>query len=256
MENYWLNLQLTDLNPLFFGRQQCVPSWSYGPAVRTHTVIHYVSRGGGYLYKEENTYHIQAGQAFIIFPGEQVTYTADASDPWYYQWIAFDGKLSDRFRELPDVIPNFPVEIMDELFDIFDHGASEYYAASILFRLYAHFFQKEEKGNRHVLRAQEIIRARFMQPLKIEDIAKKLHLDRRYLSWLFKKETGESIQDFLISARMEEAKKLLLKDLSVESTARYCGYESACNFSRMFKRRFGLSPQEWKKKKFRKLKQK
>jgi len=81
--------------------------------------------------------------------------------------------------------------LLNELFEILDNGASEYLAASVLFRLYAHFFKQEGSGNRHVLRAQEIIRSRFMQPIKIEDIAHKLHLDRRYLSWLFKKETGE-----------------------------------------------------------------
>jgi len=55
------------------------------------------------------------------------------------------------------------------------------------------------------------------------------------------------MQDFLISERMKEAKKLLMKGYSVETVAFRCGYGSACNFSRMFKRNFGMSPLAWKK---------
>ena len=250
MENFWLNLRLTDLNPLFFGRQNCIPGWSYGPCIRKHTIIHYVMEGFGYVYKKEKTYRVEAGQAFLIFPGEIVTYTADIEHPWHYQWIAFDGQRSDQFRELPDVLPSFPRELLDELFDIPEKGASEYLAASILFRLYATLLNRKKEGNRYVQQAQDMIHAMYMQPLRIESIAAQLHIDRRYLSQLFKQQTGQSVQDFLISVRMTEAKKLLLKDCSVESAAFFCGYESACNFSRMFKRRFGISPQLWKKQNF------
>ncbi len=183
----------------------------------------------------------------MILPGEIVTYTADDTHPWHYQWIAFDGTLSRKFNELPCVLPNFPGELMAEVCKLSTKGMSEYRAAALLFRLYAELFEKSKRNHHYVRRVQDHIRALYMKPLFVEDIAAEMNLDRRYLSRIFKEKTGQTIQDFLIAVRMEEARKLLLNGNSVEQTAALCGYEDVCNFSKMFKRRLGESPLAWKK---------
>ena len=86
------------------------------------------------------------------------------------------------------------------------------------------------------------VNALYMQKIRVEDIAEKMNLDRRYLSRIFKAKVGKSIQEYIISVRMEEAKKLLEKGYSVVETALLCGYDDACNFSKIFKRECGISP--------------
>ena len=83
----------------------------------------------------------------------------------------------------------------------------------------------------------------------MEEISEKMNLDRRYLSRLFKEKTGQTIQEYLISVRMEAAKKQLARGASVAEAAQLCGYDDACNFSKMFKRLFGISPGKWKSEK-------
>lgn len=246
-ETVFLNLHLQDLNPLFYGRHTCPSGHAFGPAIRKYTLIHYVTKGKGRVYKGERVYDVTAGQAFLILPGEIVTYVADLQNPWQYQWVAFDGVLSERFAELPTVLADFPGEIMREICELSDRDMPEYLAASLLFRLYAELFEHKKRGPHYVRRVQDLIRALYMQPLSVEDIAAQVNLDRRYLSRIFKEKTGQTVQDYLISVRMEEAKKLLLDGVSVEKTAFLCGYEDTCNFSKMFKRRFGVSPLIWKK---------
>ena len=240
-----LNRQFQDLNPLFFGFEYCQNGYKYGPAIRKYTLIHYVVSGKGVFFKHGKKYTVQAGEAFLILPEEVTTYIADDKDPWYYQWIAFNGSLSKKFGELPPVF-SFPSWVMPEILAQEEQPLREYHVASVLFRMYALLFEGKNARNHYVRRVQDHIRALYMQPLRIEAIAEKLNLDRRYLSRLFKQRTGQTVQEYLISVRMEEAKQCLRNGFSVEESAHLCGYEDASNFSKMFKRRFGISPLQWK----------
>ena len=240
-----LNRQFQDLNPLFFGYEICKKGYKYGPAIRKYTLIHYVVEGKGTFQKYGKKYTVNAGQAFLILPEEITTYVADEQEPWHYQWIAFDGALSKKFEELPPVF-SFPSWVMSEILEQEDQPLREYHIASVLFRMYALLFDGKNARNHYVRRVRDHIRALYMQPLRVERIAEELNLDRRYLSRLFKQKTGQTIQEYLISVRMEEAKQCLSNGFSVEESAHLCGYDDASNFSKMFKRYYGISPQYWK----------
>ena len=239
------NMHFADLNPLFVGWENCKAGKSFGPTVRKHTLIHYVLQGEGRVYKGGETYPVRAGEAFLIHPGEVVTYVADQQNPWHYQWVGFDGALSERLRELPTVI-RFPSGLMQEILDSAQKDMPEYRIASLLFRMYAELNEGKRVRHHYVRQVQDHIRTLYMQPLRVEMIAEQMNLDRRYLSRLFKARTGQTIQEYLISVRMEEAQKRLDEGFSVEETARLCGYDDPSNFSKMFKRRLGISPLYWK----------
>ena len=241
------NRRLGDLNPLFVGEEACRAGYTFGPAIRKYTLLHYVERGKGMLYKDGRAYPVRAGEMFVILPGEVTIYTADEQDPWAYRWIAFDGALSSEFQKLPPVMP-----ILDSLFprvsDAENSGQGcEYLICGMLFGMLAELSAGEKRRNQYVRQVRNYIKNLYMQEVRVEEIAEGLNLDRRYLSRLFKKETGQSIQEYLIHMRMDEAKKLLEEGRSVAESAALCGYPDACNFSKMFKRVHGISPAYWKK---------
>jgi len=211
--------KLNDLNPLIVGEEVCNSGHSFGPAVRKYTLIHYVLHGKGTFYARGGVHQVSAGQAFVILPGEVTTYTADIEDPWYYRWIGFDGALAGRFEELPPVI-NVPKMFFDRIMRLAVRSeTAEYLLAGELFSLYAYLFTDNHRGNSHVHRVENYIRSNYMYPIYVEEIAKTLNLDRRYLSRIFKEQMGLSIQDFLIRVRMEEAESLLLKGYKVKEVA-------------------------------------
>ena len=216
-----LNRHFLDLNPLFYGYEDCNPGHSFGPAIRRHTLIHYVTQGTGTVHKEGKSYRVNAGEAFIILPDEVVTYTADLQKPWHYQWVGFDGEMSKKFAELPTVI-SFSSGIINEMLALQDSPTREYLAAGLLFRMYAEIFYNNEKkvNNHYVRRVKDHINTLYMHPLRVEEIAQKMNLDRRYLSRFFKERTGMTIQEYLISVRMEEARQRLEKELSHPSADR------------------------------------
>lgn len=240
-EQLMTNRHLLDLNPILSVSRKCAPGHSFGPRIRRYTLMHYVISGKGVFYARGQEFPVRGGQVFLILPGEVTTYTADAEDPWHYCWVGFDGSLSRRFAELPAV---FSVE--EKLFlDIFpEDGASnpEYQVAAGLLRLYGELFSGPDRGNRHVQRVENYIRTAYMQSITVAGIARELNLDRRYLTRLFKEKTGQSVQEYLIRVRMEEADRCLAQGYSVSDAARLCGYEDVPNFSRMYKKHYGISP--------------
>lgn len=238
----WLitNRHLGDLNPVVLGEEDCAPGHSFGPAMREYTLIHYVVRGKGVFYARGGAWPVGEGQAFVIRPGEVTTYTADEHDPWHYRWVGFDGALSEAFRQLDPVI-SLPGWVLDDLLRAGDKG-SEYLLSAELLRLYAHLFDHRTGGSPHVQRVEDYIRANFMRPIRVEDIAARLSLDRRYLSRIFKAHTGLSIKEYLIRQRLEQAGRCLRQGSSVKEAAALCGYEDTANFSKRFKQHFGVPP--------------
>lgn len=244
---FFENKNFTELNPLFVGRERCIPSKQFGPAIRPYTLIHYIVKGKGTVIKSDGVFSVTQGNAFLIHPGEVVTYIADKNDPWYYYWVAFDGKLAERFTMLDHVI-SFPEKIMEELFECVTKDMGEYRAAALLFELYVELFAEKKVQRDYVRQVKDYVRALYMQDITVEQIAYSLNLDRRYLSRIFKEKTGYTIQEYIIKFRMDAAQKYLIQGFSVEEAAILSGYADPCNFSKMFKRRYGVSPVGWKKK--------
>ena len=241
------NLHFRDLNPRNAGEEACASGKKFGPYVRTYTLIHYVISGSGTLYAQGSQYPVHAGEAFLILPDEITTYTADIQDPWHYQWIGFDGALSEEFAKLPRIF-----KINSDIFPKIIRSAAlsagaEYQVTAMLFRLYAELFATGSGSNQHVRKVESFIDANYMQPITVELIANRMNLDRRYLTRLFKEKTGQTIQEYLISVRLKEACEYLLQGFDVHETASLCGYEDTSNFSRMFKKHYGLSPAYWKR---------
>ncbi len=65
----WIvNEHLPGLNPVQFGSERCAPSHAFGPAVRTHWLLHYVISGQGRFTREGETHPVHAGNIFVIPP--------------------------------------------------------------------------------------------------------------------------------------------------------------------------------------------
>lgn len=84
--------------------------------------------------------------------------------------------------------------------------------------------------------------------LKLQDIAGAVHLSPNYLSYVFKKEVGMNMWDYVTQCRMTEGKRLLLStDKRRYEIADEIGYETPEHFSKIFKRYYGIPLSEFKK---------
>lgn len=87
----------------------------------------------------------------------------------------------------------------------------------------------------------------YAEPLTRETLARLFHYSVPYLSKHFRRETGVSIIDYLISIRMNKAGALLQQtDLSLKDIAASVGYSDVSYFIRMFKKYSGVTPKQFK----------
>lgn len=244
------NRKFEDINPLFCGTEACEPSHKYGPAVRRYYLLHYVLSGEGVFEGQDGVWRVSAGEFFLIRPGEITTYTADEHEPWQYVWIAFDGRCAALLDDASPV-GRLPRAIFSELHDAlvqnfaeFGNGR-EFYLASLLHRIFAELHSARPSSPHYASRAKSYISAMYMQDISVESVADTLSLNRRYLSRLFRERYGVTMQEYIVSVRLEAAAKLLSDGYSVGESARLCGYRDQFNFSKMFRRRYGVSPKEY-----------
>jgi len=93
------------------------------------------------------------------------------------------------------------------------------------------------------------IQHHLSEPITAEDIAKELYLSRPYLSRKFIEETGESLTDFILKEKTEEAKRLLrYSDKTLTAISNYLGFSSQSHFSRVFKKYASCTPGEYREK--------
>ena len=91
------------------------------------------------------------------------------------------------------------------------------------------------------------IRHHLSESISTERMADELYMSRPYLSARFKKETGETLTDFILREKTEEAKRLLRwSDRSASAVAAYLGFSSHSHFIRVFKKYAGVTPNEWR----------
>ncbi len=93
------------------------------------------------------------------------------------------------------------------------------------------------------------IDASITSDLSLKRFANELFLNTSYLSSLFKKETGQTLTEYVNKNRVAYAKRLLKSTtLSIQGVATAVGIPDIHYFTRLFKKETGLSPREYRKK--------
>ena len=78
--------------------------------------------------------------------------------------------------------------------------------------------------------------------LKIESIAKELHISRDYLSQVFKKETGMPLHQYILEQKLEESKKMLSSGMSINQVSYTLSFSSESHFIQTFKKKYAVTP--------------
>lgn len=108
--------------------------------------------------------------------------------------------------------------------------------------------KKEEPGTLY-LKMEQYIEENFKTKISLDDIATALHASGSYLSRLYKSKTGKNLFDVILDKRIEAAKEYLVQtDMRTYEISEAVGIEDSGYFSKMFKKKTGMSPKEFRKK--------
>lgn len=104
-----------------------------------------------------------------------------------------------------------------------------------------------------VEKALEMIEARMQEPPTLGELASCSGLSSTYFSEVFKAVTGMRFQDYLMEIRLNKAKDLLKNiNLRIKNIAHESGFKDPNHFCRIFKKKTGLNPTNWRLRNLRK----
>ncbi len=98
-----------------------------------------------------------------------------------------------------------------------------------------------------IRQAFRYLAASYAEDISLQQVADHVHLNKTYLSELFKKETGISFNDYLTDVRIGKAKELIRAgEARMGALAELVGYPNASYFTKVFKKATGMTPLEYK----------
>ncbi len=110
--------------------------------------------------------------------------------------------------------------------------------------------KEEDSGkipNLFVQKAADYIKLNYSEKISIKEIADQLYLSPNYLSELFKKHTGKTFSEYLTEYRLEKACQLLdHAEYRVGDVSGMVGIHDGRYFSNMFKKKYGMTPTEYR----------
>lgn len=239
-----------NITPLDCGYEACVPEHAYGPAVRHYFLLHYVFDGEGTFQKNGVIHNVYAGDLFVICPEDLAVYRADGEDPWKYCWISFRAEETPTFLMEPVIrqpqVRQVFEQIREQVEGVPEDGKIFALLYEMLWRLSLDAPLKQDRQNNYALYAKTYLETAYMRQISIQEIADTLHIDRRYLTALFRETYGKPPQTYLMQLRLEQAKQFLNRGYGVWEAASMAGFSDLSNFSRQYKAYYGISPSRQK----------
>lgn len=114
--------------------------------------------------------------------------------------------------------------------------------------------EKQETTKQLMERVERYVQKHFSEGITVASIADNFGLVPPYLSRLFKEYSGYTLSQYVQKTRIERAKTLLEMDgdILAKDVAEIVGYPNPLYFSKMFKKKVGVYPSEYKKQRLEK----
>jgi AraC-like DNA-binding protein len=240
--------------------------WHEGRILYEYQLV-YITRGGGTLEsKSSGSTTLLPGDLFMLFPNEWHRYSPSLQAGWDEHWVAFRG---DRVQQIIEELnisretPVFRTDVTNLLQREFVRIEEELSEASLGYQnivaarielILAMAVASNLRATLGTGDAQQIIkRAKALMveqiglQVNMEDIARELNVGYSWFRKTFRTFTGLSPGEYQLQVRITRASEFLrCSNLSISEIGALCGFESAYYFSRIFKKKTGVPPSEFR----------
>ncbi len=151
-------------------------------------------------------------------------------------------RILNHLKRLESIMKNRPLGFNEE-------AKGELYLLIAEIKRGERLFSYSNTADRSVSEAIRTISSEYCSPeLSIQKIKSETGLSERYFEKRFKIISGSTPKEYLLSLRIEKAKEELLStDKPILRISNECGFSDQCNFTKLFKKKTGMSPGEYRK---------
>jgi AraC-like DNA-binding protein len=240
--------------------------WERGRVLESLQIV-MVTAGEGLLEtRQTGVKRIAAGSVILLRPGVWHRYKPDPETGWRESWIEMRGRVVTDLLQ-SGTIPDGPLlrgsrltSLLEELLETIHRrtGAKipthrpELSAEALRMLALLCGMEAEEPAGETlraaVTRAEHHLAEHHAESLDMQDMARMLGVSYSSFRRAFRKETGLSPWQYLMSVRLNRARRLLSsRGTKLESVAAAVGFSSAFHLSAAFKKAYGVSPGNWRK---------
>ena len=241
--------------------------WHSVPHTHNHVEIFYIAGGKGQFLIEDKLYPVDTNTLVIINPNVVHTEISLNAQPLEYIVLGIEGielgipnSTTEQYfifnrldsTEVSTCMRNILWEMESKQTGYED--VCQAFMEILLIRLMrstglpAPAETQTVSDNRQCVAVRRYIDNNYKYPLTLEQLAAEAHMNKYYLSHVFKREYGVSPINYMISRRIDESKHLLEEtDLSASQIAQMLGFSSSSYFSQAFRRAENISPTDYRK---------
>lgn len=246
-------------------KKYCPPNFKCGPDMYDHYILHYIIDGTGTYTNGIHSYKVRQGDLFLILPYQAVCYQADSVTPWTYYWVGFNGIEVPNLLNLcgfseDHLLIHYPeadslIQYMSGINHLHRTGAAqEYGLIGYLYQIFSLLISTNQtKINTtyadYYYKAIQYIRLNYNDSdLTVSNIASHIGITRTHLYRIFDQQSHQSVQNCITDFRLKKAVMLLENSTSaIGDIALSCGFSDQSHFSSMFKKKYQLSPSQYRK---------
>lgn len=204
---------------------------------------------------DQEEHHLSGRWAFVSWPGPRVHLRRHSGCPyWVHRYVSVRGPALERWQEsgLLPFAPQRPpahgdfVRRFDQMLAFFHRGdhLGRQRGANLLESLLLEL--ADNRRPREMLwldHARELLLQMPSFRPDYASIAAQLGMSLSHFRRTFRRESGQSVHQFLLQTRLQTARHLLAEtQLPIKSIARQLGYRDVFFFSRQFAQVMGISP--------------
>ena len=232
------------------------------PHIHDDLEMIYNIRGSTVAVLDNTEYYVNPGDVFLAFPNRIHGYR-DLDDREGFVIIfsndlykALFGTFMEKMPQNP-VVPkeNLPGDFLDQLEQIWELCSSgqELWAQGLYLTLLAQILAGMDlipvSGSPDTIKTiLAYCFSHYQEPINLDSAARTLHLNRFYISHIFKERMGMGFSSFINMLRVEHACGLLDKEKNITEIAFASGFSSTRTFNRVFREIKGMPPREYKNK--------
>lgn len=240
--------------------------WRHGRVLPDHQVIYISSGRGWFESRDTGRRPIESGDVFLLFPGVWHRYAPDPATGWDEHWVGCAGETASRLLRHGFFSPGEPVlriareeAVLGAFGDIMDAieahpPALQQVLGGLAARLLALVYSASQDrlpgdapGRDAVREALRAMHAGSAGAFDLPSLARRLHVSYTSFRRAFARQTGMGPHQYLLQLRIAHARTLLAGGgRSVKEIAAECGFEGEPYFCRLFKKRTGLTPGQWR----------